>query len=334
MAHLSVDRIHQLVRRALRRGPHRAAFVCVLACGGCGGSTADDGPGNDSGNGGLYSVPPTTPSPGQQYLFEASYVNFGRSATINGVYVNSEGKVYQYDYYPSQSPDAGRPNTEYTQEMTESDVSGKYGTSPELVTTIDRDTLLANYANVGAARAGALVGRKQCSDYGYVRYVAWVYDADAAVYTPVQLGANGDLAMRNTRPEAAQLMAWLDSLDGSSDPPECGYSSSPCSETVCPGAAACRSGFVPMRSGEGSCSDDCGLPTNCTSVPDCSACTAGQDVCILDTQLGKRCSDLHETARAEWTADLSCDSAGEGICAGGKAYCRGSVAEGFSCLPP
>ena len=103
------------------------------------------------------------PGTGQKILFEVTYVNYAWGLDLQGAYVTADGAIYQYDYFGS-SPDAAMPDVSYAPEMTEQQVMAKYGSNAKLVGQVDKTTLLAKYALLGAAQAGTLLSQNNCAD--------------------------------------------------------------------------------------------------------------------------------------------------------------------------
>lgn len=274
------------------------------------------------------SGPPTVPPEGQKILFEMSYVNYAWDPTVSGFYVTADGSVFKYDFYGS-SPDAGEPFVSLVPGMTEEQVTGKHGPAPTLVTKIDTTTLLQRFALVGAARTGTLLTQYLCADAGEARFVAYLFDPASLTYTPVMLGSSGDRATKNTAPEGGELMKWLSSLGGGGSD-FCEYRLMSCEKELCDGTPACKTGEVPIGLPEEACFDDCASPPSCEHVADCSVCAAGGSDCVVD-QLG-----LAHCMYPVYGCDdhLTCECAGDQICAGGKPFCQGDAESGLRCVAP
>lgn len=300
------------------------ALTLLLFAASCGGKAVDSTTGGTT-------KPITVPATGQHVLFELSYVNFAWGLSINGAYVTDKGEVYQYDYVEDTGGNAGEPYLELVPGMTEAQVTQKHGPSPKLLTTVDPDTLKQKFGLVGGARSGALLSEYGCADYGEQRYVAYLYDDTKHLYTPVMLGTDGDLAVRNTAPEGELLLEWIRSLVGYAGDRMCQLSASACYGEMCPGTQPCDAGEVPMYpSDQDGCMTYCGSVSRCESVPSCSACEADGSACVVDDSGVAHCVSwvpgCQETA--------SCGCGGDALCAGGASYCKGTAASGFSCSPP
>jgi hypothetical protein len=273
---------------------------------------------------------PAVPAPGQRYLFEMTRENFAWGATLKGAYVTADGNVYRYDYYGSNAQAGCCPFHDAVPGMTEQQVTEKYGSGPQLVATVDRATLLAKYALVGPSRGGMLLRQSFCADYGQERAVAWIYDSTAARYTPVVLAAEGDTAVRNTAPEADALAAWMRSLVGDTMTGACAFRTKRCAGQPCPGAPACSTVTVPVSDNAAGCLESCNVAEWCESVADCSACALGQQACLIDQQGGKHCAKWYPGCQQ----GVSCDCAGDNLCAAGAAACRGTPETGLRCVAP
>jgi hypothetical protein len=269
------------------------------------------------------------PSPNQHILFEVSSVNFAWGNNCTGAYITSEGKVYSYDYFGT-TPDAAVPYLELVPEMTEAQVTGKYGSTPKLLGSIDQTELLSNFAQVGEARRGMLLKQSSCADYGTDRFVGYTYNDTTSKYTPVILGMVGDVAERNTSSVADGLMKWLLTKAQLTESQACVFSTRSCEGSLCPGVAACTQGEVPIFPSDTGCLQKCGFPSHCDSVSDCSVCTNAGEACLIDPNGIRHCEG--------WITDcagtIECACGANSICAGGTGYCHGTASEGLSCSAP
>jgi len=322
--------------------------LVVAACGGTVDASSDLSPGSDAGltpdsSDAAVSIDSSStvdatvmhpdssvpPAEGQKILFEMSYVNYAWAPMVTGFYVTIDGSVFKYDFYGS-SPDAGDPFISLVPGMTEEQVTGKYGASPVLVTKIDTGVLLQRFALVGAARTGTLLSQYLCADAGEARFVAYLFDPATSSYTPVMLGSNGDHATKNTAPEADELVKWLGTLGPVEGVDFCEYRTLSCDKELCDGTPACTTGEQPIGQPEEACFDDCASPPSCEHVASCAICAAGGSDCVVD-QLGL----AHCMYKAYGCDDhLTCECAGDQICAGGKPFCQGDAVNGLRCVAP
>jgi len=276
-----------------------------------------------------------TPAEGQRILFEETRVSGGwggSSTTLKGLFITSDGEVFSYE--DSYNTTAGQPlpDTKVFAGMTESQLTAKHGANPHLITTVDSAALLQKFSLVAGASRGTLVSQLACADFGDDRFFGYLYDPETSTYTPVPLGTNGDLAVRNTAPEGSALMSWIRSLGGQTGEASCEYRVDDCSKPSCPNAGPCGDNQVPIAKDGESCASYCGAPSSCSEVASCSECNTYSPACVID-QLGKH-HCLSWYVGCESLDSISCACAGEHLCAGGADLCRGDLASGFSCASP
>lgn len=279
--------------------------------------------------GGDAAVPvdAAVPGAGQKVLFDVSYVNYAWGAAINGYYVTREGDVYGYDYVAEYGPDAPPPYLDWSTAMTEAQVTQKYGTQSKLVGHIEAGELALRFGLVAEAQQGALLPQSMCADFGQITYAAYRYDDTTARYTPVLLGTDGDMALKNTAPDAETLIEFLRTAAGEQGERVCAFVERPCFGELCPGTAPCEEGTVPMDPTGDGCMSYCGMVTWCASVPDCGTCAAAGDACVVDGAGVARC--------VGWVPGCAgvpeCGCGGAGLCAGGAPYCHGTAEGGITC---
>lgn len=289
----------------------------------CGGKSVDSEPGPDAST--------IVPSDGQRILFEWSHVNFAWQATVRGGFITSEGEVFQYDYFDSQ-PDAAAPQTRPYAGMIEAQLSAKYGLKPALLTTVDKETLLAKFAMIEGARSGTLLSQTMCADYGDTSFYGYLFDSESGTYTPVLLGRNGDMAVRNTAPQGQELMEWIRSLAGETGEASCAFQVQICGKPLCPDAGPCGENLIPAALEGEQCAAYCAAPSSCREVASCSDCNPYSPVCVID-QAGKH-HCLSWYIGCESLESTSCECGGAQVCAGGRDLCRGNLESGFSCAAP
>lgn len=275
--------------------------------------------------------PTIVPEQGQKILFEVSRVNFAWGVSITGAFITVEGRVYRYDYYGTSSPDGATPYIELTAGMTEEQVTAKHGSQAVPVTMVEQASLLAHFAMLAQARNGALLTQSGCADYGADRYVGYVFDAGTKLYTPVPLGTDGDLAVRNTAGEGELLITWMRELLGEGPERSCQYRAEKCEGAMCPGTPPCAAGNVPMTWDEQGCLDNCGSPSRCGKVESCNVCKAAGAACVVGGDGVAHCVDWVPGCAG---TDVTCACGGNDVCAAGGAQCQGSSETGLSCATP
>lgn len=271
------------------------------------------------------TVPATTPAMGQRFLFEMSYVNYAWGHQLSGVFINVHGEVYTYDN-SAVDPSAPAPFEDLVPGMTEAQVTGKFGSGTYL-TTIDPGTLSEKFGLVGAARQGALLRTSNCADYGEARFVAYLYDPSTALYTPVPLGTDGDLSVRNTAEAANVLLEWI--LEVSTPPGtpiqrSCQYFSNSCTGWLCSDAPPCTKDLVHMDADGSGCLGHCGSPSRCDFVASCSVCSG---TCILDEHGLTHCGESVSSCLGV----VTCACGADALCAGGASFCKDDNGLGISC---
>ncbi|MBI2394815.1 MAG: hypothetical protein HYV09_34920 [Deltaproteobacteria bacterium] len=293
---------------------------------GCGGKTIDaessidgDAATSDTGGSAVDATPVLPPATGQKLLFEAGYVNYAWGFTYGGTYVTADGAVYRYSYRATSGTDPKYPPLRAG--MSEEEITAKYASNREVIGKVDPKELSAMYALVTRAEEGALLQTSNCADAGDRTYVAFRYDAASKTYSPVILGGDGDRAIESTAPAGKTLSDWLAKLGG--DPRD---SCAPMPRIACTGCTvkACSKSWEVAA-----CDGSCTSPMRCADVSSCAACgTVG--TCVLDASARAHCSSL-TTCRG---AGITCECGGDELCAGGKAWCRGSATTGFRCQRP
>ncbi len=308
--------------------------------GGNGGVAGTSGSSN-GGVGGSGTVP--EPPASQVVLFELDYTNFAWGARSEGYYVTRDGSLYRYSTGLASDVETNQLGTllRRRETMTLDEITAKYGTEPELQTTVPQDELYAMHALVTQARAGTLWIRGACSDAGESELIAWLYDEPTSIYSPVMLHVRGDTAVDNDAPAAAELTAWLTTLTGGTEDDFCAPSEPmACFEEVtCTDTPpTCPNRYQGVA--DGCYTGDCVDSTSCSDVRSCDDC--GSATCMRDADGHVYCSEVQcssETCPTEFACsgtgeEVTCDCAASRLCAGGRAWCQGSAAEGFSCVAP
>jgi hypothetical protein len=281
-----------------------------------GGQTDGTGGVSEGPTGGSSALDPTsgsgnavTPAAGQQYVFEVTYFFMHWGPALEGIFVTADGTVYAYDYFADAS-DAGAPYPGFDPlsppgPVPASELAARYGASPRQIGTIAPEDLQARLASVADAQAGVLLQSIPCRDAGEATFLAWVYDTTNATYSPVILGVDGDVAMRNTAGAAVALVDWLGPL------------------------------YVTAGGRWATWTDDCRLEaTELGAVSDCGECPA-DNACIADCAGGYHCQKFWFEVECPSGSDpLSCACLGAQVCAAGSAWCRGTPTTGLTCEAP
>lgn len=295
--------------------PRRLLLASVLALlVGCGGRTSDlAAEATDAAVDATPDVGPAVIPAGQRVVFEADYQNWAWGYACGGVYVTADGTLHSFDCSGTATVDGPRRRPG----MTEADLLASYG-KDTVIGKVPVALLVEKFGLVSSAERGALTMESMCADAGTRTYRAFRFDPATKAYAPITLGADGDLAMRNTEPSGETLVDWLAALAGTGRD-----SCSPTKGVACVGCAStgCDKSWLTRA-----CDGSCVMPSRCESVSSCAACGSGQ-ACVLDGAGRAHCSSAT-------CSPTTCECAGDSLCAGGKSWCKGSAAGGFRCEQP
>lgn len=293
----------------------RWLLLLLSLAAGCGGRTADlTAEAADAAIDTPADVAPATIPAGQRIVFEADYVNWAWGYACNGVYLTADGALHSYDCSASK-PVGSAPRRQPG--MTEAELLATYG-KDTIIGNVPAAQLAEKFALVARAERGALTTESMCADAGVRMFRAFRFDPATKGYVPITLGADGDLAMRNTDPAGESLADWLASLAGT------GHDScSPTKGVACAGCAStgCEKSWLTRA-----CDGSCVMPSQCESVSSCSVCGSGQ-ACVFDGAGSAHCTSAP-------CSPATCECAGDSLCAGGKSWCKGSSSAGFRCEKP
>lgn len=259
---------------------------------------------------------PPLPSPEQKIMFEMSYSNFAWGTVFSGMYITSDGSVFQYDYRINE-PGSPIPYTKFTHSMTEAQITEKHGSTPKKIATVDLQEMQTQWGLSYAAANGALLVSSNCRDYGLLNFVAYHYDPQLKTYSAILLKGIGDAGIKNTAPAADELVEWLQTVAKFPVSENCQYGISMvnCDVSPCEGAPDCQNGKILGQQPSESCANTCVWPHNCAHVSDCSDC--GRDPCVIDLEGKRHCNVRNDCEEKSWK-DCQCD---DSICAGGLDYC-------------
>jgi len=153
----------------------------------------------------------------RQILFEVWHGSVWPTGGIQGFFIDSDGDVYTF-HNTAHNPfermfrDTRREAAPYTT----SDLFKYYGKSSQLIGTIDANILhemssLIQPASVGTVSHDDPLTPGACAsrDAGILTYVAFLYDSDAKLHTPIYLYTMGDSPEVNLSQEARTLHQWL-----------------------------------------------------------------------------------------------------------------------------
>jgi hypothetical protein len=142
-----------------------------------------------------------------EFVFEVEYTNYAWGATWHGIAIDANGNVWAWDR-------GGEGHVGEPAKPSGTDLAEKYGPARHLLRHLNPTEVAAHAALIEAAEHGPIlapVGR--CADAGILRFRAFEHDEAADAYTPVVLHQEGDVAQKNTAQAAAELTAWLRSMD-------------------------------------------------------------------------------------------------------------------------
>ena len=151
----------------------------------------------------------------RQILFEVWHGNVWTGG-VTGFYIDSEGDIYTFSNEsrtPFESFYRGQPP------YTTSDLFQYYGNSSQLAGRVDVSTLndmigLIPPASIGPIANDDPLTPVNCAsrDAGIYKYVAFLYDADLKLHTPVELYAMGDVQEVNLSEDGRTLHNWLKTM--------------------------------------------------------------------------------------------------------------------------
>jgi hypothetical protein len=143
-------------------------------------------------------------------LFDCYYVNFAWGYTLSGYYIDQEGGVIRYD----RGDDPWQPESLQTEPFvfSSADLEMKFKNQSR-VGEVASDLLQEKLALAGRAAAGEISQEQVAADAGWSGCVLYHYHPDLDGYSEIPLGAGGDFLIRNSAPEARELLGWLQGLD-------------------------------------------------------------------------------------------------------------------------
>jgi hypothetical protein len=148
----------------------------------------------------------------QKFLFEKSYTNFAWGYQHAGIYVDNQGKVYQYSYGAADKPWSPKQ----IEAITEQELEEKYSHGKTLLGTIDPQVLFEKYQLIAQASKGRYSRHVQRgADQGSLGTSCYVYNEATGCYKEIDLQVSGDWSYENLSPAARKLANWLDSLKDS-----------------------------------------------------------------------------------------------------------------------
>ena len=143
-------------------------------------------------------------------VFDCYYVNFAWGYTMSGFYIDQEGAMFRYDR--GEEPWLPDPLLEEPYVVSAADLEAKFINSTPIG---DLDsTLLAEKMILAVQAAAGEISREQvAADAGWSGCVVYRYHTELDGYSEIILGAGGDFLIRNSAPQAQDLLSWLQGLD-------------------------------------------------------------------------------------------------------------------------
>jgi hypothetical protein len=145
-----------------------------------------------------------------QVLFDCYYVNFAWGYTLSGYFINQDGMIVRYD----RGKDPWLPESiqEEPGVVSTTDLNEKFK-NQEQVGTVDPTILAQKIELVYAAAVGIITQEQMAADAGWSGCVLYRYHPELDGYSEIPLGAGGDFLVRNSAPEAQELLRWLQDLN-------------------------------------------------------------------------------------------------------------------------
>ncbi len=160
------------------------------------------------------STQSSTQQTAQRIFCERSYTNFAWGFQHRGIYVDSEGDVFRYEYqrddrvWSPKQPDS----------PTEQELEDKYNHGRKAIGKVGPQELHEKYRLVEPASRGRLSKHVQRgADQGESVSRCYLLDAAAGRYKEVELKVAGDWSYENPAPSAKELTKWLESLEASKE---------------------------------------------------------------------------------------------------------------------
>ncbi|NLF97755.1 MAG: hypothetical protein GX569_13540 [Candidatus Riflebacteria bacterium] len=154
------------------------------------------------------AVPAQSQTPGT-ILFQKSYENYAWEATFSGILVDSDGKVFSFNF-PAE---ALGPKPVIVKPETAADLKAYYARYTRLLKTVDAAELaqmVALIPEVAAASSGPLLDNAR--DAGQKLWLAYQVDNDTGVFKTIKLREDGDSVQESLSPKAVTLINWLNGL--------------------------------------------------------------------------------------------------------------------------
>ena len=135
-------------------------------------------------------------------LFSCGFANFAWIGVAYGDVLDDQGRIWRYAGDQPLSNEVA-PGGLFLEAGLRNFFAGAVLQSRR----VSKQLLAIMKRKAGIARHGKLENKTRSSDGGGAGCEAYVWEREA--YWPVQLGESGDVDVRNTAPEAGELMAWL-----------------------------------------------------------------------------------------------------------------------------
>jgi hypothetical protein len=146
-----------------------------------------------------------SPVPGK-FVFEYCQSNAAWGYTLKGMFIDTEGAIWQYDHSAEKWLPSRADGLLYEFELKE-----KYRNATRSG-AVDRAVLSAMIALIGPASRSELKRRHAGNDMGSRSYKAYLYDPAGDTYKEVMLSSQGDWTIENASDAARTLTQWLGSV--------------------------------------------------------------------------------------------------------------------------
>jgi hypothetical protein len=136
-------------------------------------------------------------------LFSCGFVSYDGGATDYGQVLDDRGELWFYDLEKMWSPRPAGGGLYFGAGLRE-----RFANAEPQSRSVSPEHLTAMRNKAEAARSGSVKKEQVAYDAGWLGCEAYIWERSDA-YREVELGASGDFEIRNSSPEAEQLMKWL-----------------------------------------------------------------------------------------------------------------------------
>jgi len=142
-----------------------------------------------------------------KYLFAATYDNWAWGDQYNGVFIDVDGNVYQFNDRLEAAT-----GLEHGKSYSEQEIKNHFGKADEysLLAQVEPQELLTMAAKISLASSGNLSEPlMEGADRGAYRFLAFKFEADSKTYQVILLQQLGDSCIHNSSVEANELAQWI-----------------------------------------------------------------------------------------------------------------------------